>query len=76
MNFTGSNTKVGFLYLPISREVISQVIEIPRGEDRWFNNFRFEMKPCKIFLKLEFMDTDLNKVVPRSYVKDEFANLL
>lgn len=34
------------------------------------------MQPCKIFSKQEFMDTDLNKVVPRSYVKDTFSSLL
>ena len=75
-NFTRSNTKVVFLNLPISSEVVSAVMEIPRGEERWFKNFRFEMQPCKIFLKPEFIDTDLNKVVPRSYVKDAFSNLL
>ena len=76
INFTGSNTKVGFLNLPISPEIISLVTKIPRGEERWFKNFRFEMEPCKIFLKPEFVDTDLTKAVPRGYVKDTYDNLL
>ena len=62
--------------MPISPEIISLVTEIPRGEERWFKNFRFEMEPCKIFLKPEFVDTDLTKAVPRGYVKDTYANLL
>ena len=75
-NFTGSNSRIGFLNLPISPEVISAVTEIPRGEERWFKNFQFDMVPCKIFLKPEFTEVDLNKVVPRSFVKDKFANIL
>ena len=34
------------------------------------------MEPCKIFLKPEFVDTDLTKAVPRGYVNDTYANLL
>ena len=34
------------------------------------------MTPCKEFLKPEFIDSDLNKSVPRSFVKDSYANLL
>jgi len=76
LNFTGLNSKVGVLELPISLEVISIVIDIPRGQERWFKNFKFDMNPCKEFLKPEFMDSDLNKSVPRSFVKDSYANIL
>ena len=76
LHFTGSNTKVGLLNLTISPEIISSVTEIPRGEERWFKNFRFEMEPCKIFLKPGFEETDLTKAVPRSYIKNTYANML
>jgi len=54
LHFTGSSTKVGILNLQISPEIIALVIEIPRGQDTCFNNFRFDMEPCKVFLKPEF----------------------
>ena len=76
LHFTGSSTKVGMLNLQISPEVIALVIEIPRGQDTWFKNFRFDMEPCKVFLKLEFVEIDLTKAVPRDYIKDSYANLL
>lgn len=76
LNFTGLNSKVGMLELSISLEIISVVSEIPRGEERWFKNFKFDMTPCKEFLKPEFIDSDLNKSVPRNFVKDSYANLL
>ena len=60
----------------VSPEIISLVTEIPRGEESWFKNFRFEMEPYKIFLKPEFVDTNLTKAMPRGYVKDTYANLL
>jgi len=47
LNFTGLNSKVGVLELPISLEVISTVTEIPRGQERWFKNFKLDMTPCK-----------------------------
>lgn len=75
-NFKGLNSKVGVLELPISLEVISAVTEIPRGQDRWFKNFKFDMTPCKEFLKPEFVDSNLNKLMSRSFVKDSYANLL
>jgi len=75
-NFKGLNSKVGVLELPISPEVISAVTKIPRGREMWFKNFKFDMTPCKEFLKPEFVDSDLNKSVPRSFVKDSYANLL
>ena len=59
LHFTGSNTKFGVLNLLISPEIISLVTEIPRGEEIWFKNFRFEMEPCKIFLKPEFAEINL-----------------
>lgn len=76
LNFIGLYTNIGVLELPVSPEVISLVTKIPRGQEKWFKNFKFEMAPCKIFLKLEFVDTDLTKAVPRNYVKDSFSNLL
>lgn len=63
LNFTGLHTKIGVLELPISLEVISLVTEIPRGREKWFKNFKFEMEHCKIFLKPEFVDIDLTKAV-------------
>ena len=76
LHFIGLNSKVGVLEFPISPEVISVVTEIPRGQERWFKNFKFDMTLCKEFLKPEFIDSDLNKSVPRSFVKDSYANLL
>jgi len=76
LNFTGLNSKVGVLELPISLEVISVITKIPRGRERWFKNFKFDMTPCKEFLKLEFIDSYLNKSVPKSFVKDSYTNLL
>ena len=32
------------------------------------------MTPCKEFLKPEFIDSELNKSVPRSFVKNSYAN--
>jgi len=51
LHFTGSNTKVGILNLQIFPEIIALVTEIPMGQDTWFKNFRFDMEPCKVFLK-------------------------
>lgn len=76
LHFTGLNTKVGFLNLTISPEIISSLTEIPRGEEIWFKNFRFEMEPCKKFLKLGFEETYLTKAVPRSYIKNTYSNFL
>lgn len=50
--------------------------EISREQERWFKNFKFDMNPCKEFLKPEFVDSNLNKSVPKSFVKDSYANLL
>ena len=76
LNFTGLNSKVGMLELQVSPEVISTVTELPRGKETWFKNFKFDMTPCKEFLKPKYIDSDLNKYVPRNYVKDSYANLL
>ena len=76
LHFTGSSTKVKILYLQISPEVIASVTKIPRGQDIWFKNFRFDMEPCKVFLKLEFVEIDLTKAIPRKYIKDSYANFL
>ena len=61
LNFTCLHTKIRVLEFPISHEVISLVTEIPRGQEEWFKNFMFEMAPCKIFLKPEFVATYLTK---------------
>ena len=53
------------LELQVSPDVISMVMEIPRGQETWFKNFKFDMTPCKEFLKHEFFNSDLNKSVPR-----------
>ena len=50
--------------------------EIPRGQEEWFKNFKFDMNPCKEFLKDEFVNENLSKAVPRSYVKEYYAHLL
>jgi len=47
LNFTGMNSKVGVLELLVTLEAISTIIEIPRGEETWFKNFKFDMIPCK-----------------------------
>ena len=54
LHFIGSSTKVRMLKLQISTEVIALVTEIPRKQDTWFKNFRFDMEPCKVFPKPEF----------------------
>jgi len=74
--FTGLNSKVGMLELQVSPDIISIVTEIPRGQESWFKNFKFDMTPCKEFLKKEFINSDLNKYVPRSYVKESYAHFL
>lgn len=47
LNFTGLNSKVGMLELQVSPDMISTVTEIPRGQENWFKNFKFDMNPCK-----------------------------
>ena len=34
------------------------------------------MNPCKEIVKQEFINSDLSKSVPRSYVKESYAHLL
>ena len=55
LNFTGLNSKVAMIELQVSPEVISTVTEIPRGQEEWFKNFKFDMNPCKEFLKNDIM---------------------
>lgn len=76
LNFAGLNSKVGMLELPVSPDMIAIVTEIPRGQENWFKNFKFDMNPCKEFLKQQFINSDLSKSVPRSYVKESYAQLL
>ena len=76
LHFTGLNTKIGILNLSITPEIIDLVTKILRGQERWFKGFRFDMQEFKVFLKPEFAETDLTKAIPRSYIKDNYANLL
>jgi len=76
LNFTGLNSKVAMLELQVSPEVISAVTEIPRGQEEWFKNFKFDMNTCKEFLKDAYVNEDLSKAVPRNYVKEHYALLL
>ena len=34
------------------------------------------MEPCKEFMKPEYADMELNNAIPRSCIKDTYANLL
>jgi len=76
LHFIGLRTKVRMLDLKVSPEVIALVTKIPRGQEAWFKNFRFDMEPCKVFLKSQFSETDLTKAVPKDYIKDSYTNLL
>lgn len=76
LNFTGLNSKVGMLELLVSPDMIATVIEIPRGQENWFKNFKFDMNPCKEFLKQQFINLDLSKSIPRSCYKESYAQLL
>ena len=76
LNFIGLNSKVSMLEIQVSPEVIANVTEIPRGGQEWFKNFKFDMNPCKEFLKEAYVNEDLTKAVPRSYVKEHYAILL
>ena len=64
------------LEFPVSPEAIVRVTEIPRGGKEWFKNFKFDMSPCKVFLKEAYVNEDLTKAVPRSYVNESYAMLL
>jgi len=50
------------LELQVSLDIISTVTEIPRGQEIWFKNFKFDMTPCKEFLKQEFINSDLKSL--------------
>jgi len=76
LNFTGLNSKVSMLEIQVSPETIANVTEITRGGQEWFKNFKFDMNPCKEFLKEAYVNEDLTKAVPRSYVKEHYAILL
>ena len=54
LHFYGLKTKVEMRDMQVSPEVIALVTEIPRGQEAWFKNFRFNMEPCKVFLKPHF----------------------
>ena len=64
------------LSVSISPEIIVVVAEIPRGQETWFKSFKFDMEPCKEFMKPEYADMDLNNAIPRSCIKDTYAKLL
>lgn len=76
LNFTGLNSKVAMLEVQVSPEAISAVTEIPRGQEEWFKNYKFDMNPCKEFLKDDYVNEDLSRGVPRNYVKEHYALLL
>ena len=63
------------LNVPITPEIIASVTEIPKGKETWFKGFKFDMEPCKEFMKVEYADMDLNNAIPRSYIKDSYAKL-
>ena len=76
LNFNGTTTKVGMLNVSISLEIIATVKKIPRGQENWFKGLKFDMEPCKEFMKPEYADMELNNVIPRSCIKDSYAMLL
>ena len=76
MNFNGTTTKVGMLSLTITPKVIAAVTEIPRDQETWFKGFKFNMEQCKEFMKPEHIEMDLNNVIPRSCIKDNYSKLL
>ena len=51
LNFTGLNSKVAMLEISVSPKAIAVVTEIPRGQEEWFKNFKFDRNPCKRVLK-------------------------
>ena len=44
LNFSGTTTKVGMLNLSITPEVIAVATGIPRGQEKWFKGFMFNME--------------------------------
>lgn len=76
LNFTGLNSKIAMLEVKVSPEEIAAATEILRGGQEWFKNFKFDMNPCKEFLKEAYVNEDLTKAVPRNYVKEHYALLL
>ena len=76
LNFTGLNSKVAMLEISVSPEAIAAVTEIPRGQEEWFKNFKFDRNPCKEFLKEAYVNEDYTKAVPRFYLKEHYALLI
>ena len=76
LHFSGTNTKIGMLNVPVTPEIIAFVTEIPRGQETWFKGFKFDMEPCKEFVKPEYEDMDLSNAIYRSFIKDTYAKLL
>ena len=60
----------------VTPEIIAFVTEIPRRQETWFIGFKFDMEPCKEFMKPEYADMDLNNAIPRNCIKDTYAKLL
>ena len=73
LNLSGTTTKVGMLNFSITPEAISATTEIPRGQEKWFKGFKFNMKQCKEFMKPEHIEMDLTNAIPRSYIKDNYS---
>ena len=76
LHFSGTNTKIGMLNVLVTPEIIAFVTKIPRGKENWFKGFKFDMEPCKEFMKPEYADMDMNNAIPRSCIKDTYAKLL
>ena len=64
------------LNMSVTPETIALVTEIPRGQENWFKGFRFDMEACKMLMKPEYAEMDLNNAVPRNCIKDSYAKLL
>ena len=62
--------------MSVTPETIALVTKIPRGQETWFKGFRFDMEACKMFLKPEYTEMDLNNAVPTNCIKDNYAKIL
>ena len=62
--------------LTITLDIIAAATGIPRGQEKWFKGFKFNMEKCKEFIKPENSGVDLTNAIPRSYMKDNFSKLL
>ena len=63
------------LNLSVTSEVIAVATGIPRGQEKWFKGFKFNMEQCKEFMKPKNSEMDLTNSIPRSCMKDNYSNL-